>query len=88
MHAIDKVIELLEDDKEIWIRDRWKLMHARSDITIWRCNIPVLNTNTWKPYPMIGDFNLWQKYRLYRACLVAEKIAMDRYFGKVRNVKS
>ena len=49
------------------------LVNNRNSITIWMDNIPVCDTNIYRPCNM--SLNFWQKYRLYKAA----RAAANRY---------
>lgn len=77
--TFDLLIQNLLDPNQIWTPRTFgakTLVNERLDIEIWMDNIPVLNTNVYKPAPM--SLSLWQKFVLHKACKKAEEMCVKR----------
>lgn len=67
--AFDTLLESLKTDKWDVCITGYTLEHKNKSVSIWMANVPILNTNVYKPAPM--SLSLWQKYKLYKAAKIA-----------------
>lgn len=76
MTAFEKVLALLKDPKEEWTFGDYTCDHRRTGLSIWVKNVPVLDTNLYRPTSL--SLNLFQKWKLWQAVKVARDNALLR----------
>lgn len=68
MNAFELLLEDLNTSND-WVMQfngAQTLINSRNNIQIWMDNIPFFDTNIFKPHKL--SLNLYQKYKLYKAC--------------------
>jgi hypothetical protein len=65
--VLNRIIYSLKNNPSEWTYKNLgaRTLEHKSGLTIWMDNVPVLNTNIYKPYKL--SLSLCEKFRLYQA---------------------
>jgi hypothetical protein len=77
MTAYEAIMKSLKEHPNDWYHSyngADTLKHKHTNVQIWMDKLPVFFTNVYQPSSI--SLNLWQKYKLYKACknLVEQQI--------------